>query len=255
MNDINTKKEEKKEEKPYLFLYWENRVGSSKPPYLELCFETIQKHASPVFNVVLLNEISVVQFLPHLPYDKLNKLHHLAQKADCIRVAAVLEYGGWWLDSDTIMLKTPFHWVDLLKEYDFVWGTDQCFGARKGSVFLKHVMQNITNKLKEPRLNYDWTELGRDGCIEPVFSQYKEKINIFNLNEKDFWTTPPIPHYLDVGDQAFTSERSIDSCFNPEQIVVRLHNQMYSSEFKKRTKEDILKGKSLIGSFIRYSMQ
>lgn len=107
--------------KPYIWLYWENKPGVvNRPVYLDLCLRTIIKHCSDDFQVVLLNEQSVYTYLPNLRKD-LDKYCNIPQKADYIRLCLLYSYGGIWLDSDVIMLKSPKIYYDYLdKGYDYV---------------------------------------------------------------------------------------------------------------------------------------
>jgi hypothetical protein len=245
-------------EKPFLFLYWENRANTSKPAYLDLCYETILKHAatSGAFDVVLLNEKSIKQFLPNLP-EKLNSLPHIAQKADYIRVALIHEYGGFWLDSDTIMMKTPQPWTELLKTYDVVWASEQCFGAPKASPFTEKVMKRLNDKLAENKNNYYWEELGRKGCIDPVFQENEAdpKLKIYTIPQDEVTTLKPIPWSQDNDQTGFIS-KTLDAAdyYNRDQVIVRLHNKVYPESFKKLTKDEVLSSETLLADFLKFSL-
>ena len=41
-----------------IWMYWENKKGATKFPYLNLCFDTVKKHCNKSFNIHLLNETS-----------------------------------------------------------------------------------------------------------------------------------------------------------------------------------------------------
>lgn len=99
--------------KPYLFSYWENRNGS-RPPYIDLCFKTFYKQCSNNFQVIILDEKSVLNYLPNLRTD-LDKLG-LAHKSDYIRIALLFYYGGLWLDADTLVLNNLQEIVDKLNQ-------------------------------------------------------------------------------------------------------------------------------------------
>lgn len=89
--------------KPYLWSYWELKKGYTKPhDYIDLCFQIMKKNGSKYFNVQILDDKTVLNYLPNLRSD-LNELP-LALKTDYIRVALLHQYGGLWLDADTIMM-------------------------------------------------------------------------------------------------------------------------------------------------------
>ena len=100
-----------------IWMYWENKPERTKPKYLELCYQTIVKH-NQNFNINLLNEKSIMQFLPELRND-INRLS-IPQKADYIRLSLLHKYGGIWLDSDTIVMQNLTPLLEKLLDHDFV---------------------------------------------------------------------------------------------------------------------------------------
>lgn len=104
--------------KKTIWMYWENKRGCPKPPILDLCLETIQKHAGS-FQIKLLNENSVNDYI-NIP-EILRTYHPIAYKSDYIRFALLHKYGGIWLDSDLILLRTPDEIIgNYLKEGKFI---------------------------------------------------------------------------------------------------------------------------------------
>ena len=86
-----------------VWMYWENPPGGSKPAYLDLCLETIQKHLG-AFELKLLDERSVTDYIA-LPKTIRHPALPLDRKADYIRYALLYEYGGVWFDCDLILLR------------------------------------------------------------------------------------------------------------------------------------------------------
>ena len=86
-----------------VWMYWENPPGFSKPAYLDLCLETIQKHLGS-FELKLLDECSVTDYIA-LPKTIRHPALPLDRKADYIRYALLYEYGGVWFDCDLILLR------------------------------------------------------------------------------------------------------------------------------------------------------
>jgi hypothetical protein len=99
-----------------IWMYWENKPHHTKPAYLTLCHKTIIKNATG-FQINLLNENSVYNFLPNLR--KEINLLTIPQKADYIRLALLNKFGGLWFDSDTILFQNPEIIVNKLKHFDF----------------------------------------------------------------------------------------------------------------------------------------
>ena len=103
---ILKKKVEKFETKPYIWTYWENLPGKKKPEYIDLCFESMKKHCSKSFNIVILNENSIKNYLPNInPNIKNIKKEEIFKLVDYYRLLLLYKYGGIWLDADTIVFK------------------------------------------------------------------------------------------------------------------------------------------------------
>ena len=90
-----------------IWMYWENKKGKSKSDYLKLCYKTVLNKCGKNFNIYLLDQNTVYDFLPNLRKDINYKLN-IPQKTDYIRLNLLYKYGGIWLDSDIIVLN-DFH--------------------------------------------------------------------------------------------------------------------------------------------------
>lgn len=75
-----------------VFTFWEGTM----PDYIKLCMKTWE------FDYTVLNYSNVRDYID-IPLDKLQTFT-LPQIADVIRVHVLRDYGGYWLDTDTIML-------------------------------------------------------------------------------------------------------------------------------------------------------
>lgn len=105
--------------KPNIWMYWENKSGKTKPEYLQLCYQTIQKNCKNSFNINLLDEKTVYKYLPNLRKD-LDEYLNIPQKTDYIRLALLYKYGGIWIDSDTIVIKDMKPLWNKTKKYEFI---------------------------------------------------------------------------------------------------------------------------------------
>lgn len=75
-----------------VFTFWEGQM----PDYIKLCMKTWN------FDYILLTYDNLKDYID-IPLDKLQSFT-LPQIADVIRVHVLRDYGGYWLDTDTIML-------------------------------------------------------------------------------------------------------------------------------------------------------
>jgi hypothetical protein len=147
--------------RPILWSYWEIKPGSTKPPYIDLCFKTFYHHCSKLFDIHILNERTVYDWLPDLRKD-LNELG-LAAKSDYIRVALLSRYGGVWLDADTIVMTDLSEVIRRLDEgWDFVgFGctgnicqtngyprpSNQAMASQRNSILMRKTLIDLDNAL------------------------------------------------------------------------------------------------------------
>ena len=75
-----------------IFTFWEG----TKPAYIDLCMQTWKQP------YILLNYDNLGDYT-NLPINKLKRFT-LPLIADCVRVHILRDWGGYWLDTDTIML-------------------------------------------------------------------------------------------------------------------------------------------------------
>ena len=95
-----------------VWLYWEGDL----PEWIAECRKTIFAHAA---NVRLLSSAGfdeIRQFDRDIQIDHL----YVAHRADFIRAYLLAKFGGLWIDSDCIVLKSLKPIMELLNEYEFI---------------------------------------------------------------------------------------------------------------------------------------
>lgn len=106
-------------DKPILWMYWENKRSSVTPDAIRLCWKTVVNQNKNDFQIKILTEDDVLTYLPNINPDyKLFEV--IAHRADYIRFNLLYEYGGIWLDSDTICFRNFNDVKDKLKKNDFI---------------------------------------------------------------------------------------------------------------------------------------
>ena len=113
--------------KPPIWVYWEDPPGSRRPQYLDLTFRTIERHADGM-DVRFVDRTSIEKWLPHLRAD-VDSVPSIASKTDYFRALLLLNYGGIWIDIDTIVFQPLTRISDLLETSPMV----TC-GARFGAL-------------------------------------------------------------------------------------------------------------------------
>jgi hypothetical protein len=143
-----------------IWVYWENINRSKYPTHIKLCLDSIKKHLGTKYNLQILNEKSIREYLPDARGDFDNLM--VAQKVDYYRIALLYKYGGIWLDADIIVMQDLEPIFRKLDEgYDYVgFGCTgaQCsngkfrpsnwvLGARPSSVLMELVLDKLNTKL------------------------------------------------------------------------------------------------------------
>lgn len=109
------------ENKPYIWLYWDNIDGTTTPAFIELCRKTVYKKCSKNFNIILLNKDNIIDYIPEIKqYDDMMKNLIIAHKVDIYRIMLLHKYGGIYLDSDTIVMQDLSDIIIKLNTHDFV---------------------------------------------------------------------------------------------------------------------------------------
>ncbi len=155
-------------EKPYLWVYWDNLNGMETPIYISLCKETVIKNCSDSFNIIFLNKDNIVNYVPELTSELMEELNlksdklKIAHKVDLYRIMLLYKYGGIYIDADVVVLKDPIEIYNKTKEYDFVGfgctGTtcnngymrpsNWLLASRPYSILMKNVLKELLNKFK-----------------------------------------------------------------------------------------------------------
>jgi hypothetical protein len=228
------------------FLYWGSQPTNKKrPAYLDLCLETIQMKCD---HVVIVTDQNVLTYLPDLN-ERWWDVKVPAHRSDYIRQALVYEYGGFWLDFDTILLKRMDKWFSLLDKYDYVDGGTCLFGARKGCIYLKEYISGLDELLKKST-TFQWTEF-YDVVGHPLKSELTGKYSVYKIPEKE--RMPLIPIFWDKDNEQtgwISDKLRYEDYYNPDQISIMLHNAMYPQKFKALSRKELLKSNILMIKFI-----
>lgn len=88
-----------------IWQYWEQPHNADyiRSPCLDLCEQTVV-HNAGVYRVLRLNEQSALHFIDEGVPDVIARMRRIAQRCDYVRIRLVAQYGGMWLDTDTLLL-------------------------------------------------------------------------------------------------------------------------------------------------------
>ena len=114
---------------PAVWTYWEDPPGGVRPAYLDLCLETIERHAAPhELRVVSRRDAPV--WLPDLDTERFEVLPAPNYRSDYVRSRVLQRYGGIWIDVDTVALAPLSELLAQLDDTGIV-----CFGRELGRFF------------------------------------------------------------------------------------------------------------------------
>ena len=105
--------------KPIIWMYWETLPNKKKPGYIDLCIESVKYNCSNCFNIIVLDNKTIYNYLPEIRSINLSNLN-LPQKVDYYRYSLLEKYGGVWLDADILILKCICPFYNKLNNYDYV---------------------------------------------------------------------------------------------------------------------------------------
>jgi SAM-dependent methyltransferase len=149
-----------------VWMYWEGEC----PDWIKSCQRTVSAHAR---DVRLLNPADFNQVRDVDRDIDLTRLHP-AHRADFIRAFLLMKYGGFWIDSDCLVMRSLQPVLDLLNKYDFVghkerqsYVSNGFIGARPGSKIASALYQRICSILRSGR-PLEWTTIGNEPLTEII---------------------------------------------------------------------------------------
>lgn len=151
-----------------VWLYWEGPY----PDWIRACHHTIAAHAP---GVRLLTPESFDALRDQDRDIDLQRLH-VAHRADFVRAFLLARYGGLWIDSDCLVLRSLQPILELIEEHGFVGHRERSgiisngfMGARREYPIAMALYQRICRTLRSRR-RLGWTTLGSDLLTEIVAS-------------------------------------------------------------------------------------
>jgi len=241
----------------YVFQYWESKPGTTPPEYLELCDETIRHNCGRDFEIVLLNEKTMFDWLPGLRTDILN-LKTIAHRADYIRWKLLYEYGGIWLDRDFIITKPLIDIYYFLGDFDFI-GCGKILpnilcpsigfmcankGFEIGRIQIEKMDEVLSKNFDAVNSEIGWCAIGTE-----ILRHF--------INEHKYLLLPDeylFPLYWTEYKKFFDETVDIKKYLVKNNYGFALYNQVFEPWFKSMKKEEILKSNMPISTLFKKGM-
>lgn len=231
-----------------LFIFWEDRPGKRRPPYIDPCKQTFIKHCSADFDLQIVNSSSpIVPEMPKAWYT----LPKLCQKADVLRVFLVEKYGGIWFDIDTIMVRSPLPIIEPIDKgkCEFTYfkfaklspgiPLNGFFGARRNSSIMAMWKEEIMRRISKPNPS-NW-EFGQLSLAEVMKKSNRGAMElplnwVYQLEDRDdYFKLGQGIHY-----ELLRKNLSINDIVKPHTIGVSLYNDMYNESPIIRKEFDVV---------------
>ena len=137
------------------------------------------------YNVILITHENVRDYIKDIPTYFYNLCP--AHQADYVRVNVICDYGGIWLDSDTLVmdsLDSLFNILDkqdgfLIKENNDIL-CNGIFGSKKSTNLMIKWKQNLKQRLDSKNGKISWTEIGNT-MLQGLFKTEKSLFTNFEI--------------------------------------------------------------------------
>jgi len=148
-----------------LWMYWEDKPGTVRPAYIDLCIESVFRVCGEDFDVKLLDRNTLEDYIDlHGNFDRITRIAH---KADYLRYKLLRDYGGIWLDCDMAMINSLDSVKDIVREHKLAArGTRKVvsinfLAAVPGHIVFKECVREV-EALLDDRQDFKWRTIGSD---------------------------------------------------------------------------------------------
>ena len=226
-----------------IYTFWEGNM----PEYLKLCMCTWH------FDYIILNYKNLKDYTNPLP-EKIKQLS-LPKIADYVRVHVLRDNGGYWLDTDTILLSDELPHENILGNSKTKMNTIGFLKTEKMSdMYFKwaEYQEKILNEL--PLLDKDTTKWDIMGnAFTDHYLKTHDKIDIGSITEKwaeTYMINENIERPVKYKKFYFENNYTLKDLTKKTNMLM-LHNSWTPDWYKKLTKEDVLKQKCTLSNILR----
>jgi hypothetical protein len=230
-----------------VWLYWEGEC----PEWIKICQKTILTHSpnARLLNPETFNELWDVD-------RDINLLNlHVAHRADFIRAFLLNRYGGLWIDSDCVVLKSLQPLLAQLGAHDFAAHRERggYFGnefmiAKPGSRIARGLYDHICRTLRTRR-TFGWCDLGCVPLTEVINKTDAAFLEIdCELIQPLCWRQ--VAPYVGLG-----SDPEHQQILNPDAFCYMLSNLTVDKYLAANPTENLLAENSFFSFLVRQSLK
>ena len=234
-----------------VFTYWQTPSGHNNYPFIEYCLKSFRRSGCTVH---IVNESNVDAYLEGAGlHPNWKRVIDLAEKTDCIRMALLYKYGGFWADADTVIIRSFQNLLNNDSPSFLRWsctGTllNGYFMAQAQDPFIKNVLEQI-NWILEYEFQEKYCEKG-GGCYMGQ-TRINQAAIYFPYKEIPLSTFIPLEFPPDHG--CWYREETIDKYIHPETVAIALNLSQYEYTFKTKAVQEHMGQNNLFGSIFRVS--
>ena len=166
-----------------IFLYW---VGKEYT-LISILRNLIYLHSTNGngYNVILITDLNIKDYIKNIP-DYFTDLC-LAHQADFVRVNVICEYGGIWLDSDTLVLDSLdslFDYIEtqngffIKQNNDTLW--NGIFGSKPNTDLMIKWKNEMINRLDNAHGKIGWCDIGND-MLRDLYNKIPDLYDNYNI--------------------------------------------------------------------------
>jgi hypothetical protein len=209
------------------------------------------------YNVILITDENVKDFIKDIP-EYFSKLCP-ANQADFVRVNVICDFGGIWLDSDTIVMESLdslFDFIENKKGFFIKQNNDilcnGVFGSKPNTPLMIEWKTRMLNILEKKNGKINWTDIG-NLMLKNIYdedSTLYDDYNIFNGLDNLY----PVSYSRCNNEYLIKPYDNYKTIKREYQPIVVLVNSVYKS-LETKTEKEILDGNMPINYFINKSFE
>ena len=238
-----------------LFLYW---VGNEYK-LIQILRNLIYLHSTNGngYKVHLITDKNINEYIKNIPayFSKLCPAH----QADFVRVHVICDYGGIWLDSDTLVLDSLDSLFDILENKNgfFIKQNNDTlcngiFGSKKQTPLMIEWKTQLINLLNIQKQHIKWTDIGNamlqnmHKSNSTLFDSYKIFNGLDNLYPINY--NKCVSEFI---DKPYENYKTIVREYQPLIVLV---NSVYNN-LEPMSEQEILNGNMPLNYFINKSFE
>jgi mannosyltransferase OCH1-like enzyme len=204
-----------------VWTYWEG----DRPEYISVCLESLKRTCAND-NFVIVTPETADGLAPDACLSPRYKLlPSPALRADCIRVALLALYGGWWFDADTVGVRSPSELVANDPEGMYTSWTNAPLRVLNGYIYFREGsdiawswLKRINGILNTNLKGVEWCSLGEQ-IVTSLMTESKSTVK--------FDRSRVLPIEIDCSVREFFSDKDFESYLNSNTVCFGLNHSWF----------------------------